>query len=115
MTGLEPGGRFTKTRFTEDQAEKTLDDLIQQLNAMAPESTQDRWVAVHDGKSFRDRREEGGMEAMATDLLRFAVKCKIKRTKVPGVRAPRIHMKLMIPRDVRDRLILQEDDFAEVF
>ncbi|MFH9888963.1 recombinase family protein [Streptomyces luteogriseus] len=115
MTGLEPGGRFTKTRFTKEQAEKTLDDLIKQLEAIDPESTKDRWVAVHNGKSFRTHWEEGGMEAMAADLLRVGVKCVIKRTKVKGVRAPRIHMKLMIPQDVRDRLILKEDDFAEAF
>ncbi|KUN05301.1 serine recombinase [Streptomyces yokosukanensis] len=115
MTGLEPGGRFTKTRFTKEQAEKTMDDLIKQLEAADPESTQDRWVAVHNGKSFRERWEEGGMEAMAADLLRVGVKCKIKRTKVKGIRAPHIHMKLMIPKDVRGRLILKEDDFAEAF
>jgi len=115
MTGLEPGGRFTKTRFTKEQAEKTLDDLIKQLEAIDPESTKDRWVAVHNGQTFRAHWEEGGMEAMAADLLRVGVKCTIKRSKVPGVRAPRIHMKLMIPKDVRDRLILKEDDFAEAF
>ncbi|MDO0933113.1 recombinase family protein [Streptomyces sp. DG2A-72] len=115
MTGLEPGGRFTKTRFTKEQAEKTLDDLIKQLEAIDPESTKDRWIAVHNGKSFRAQWEEGGMEAMAADLLRVGVQCKIKRTKVKGVRAPHIHMKLMIPKDVRDRLVLKEDDFAQVF
>jgi bifunctional DNA-binding transcriptional regulator/antitoxin component of YhaV-PrlF toxin-antitoxin module len=31
------------------------------------------------------------------------------------MRAPRIHMKLMIPKDVRDRLMLKEDDFPEAF
>ncbi|MEU1194720.1 recombinase family protein [Streptomyces sp. NPDC005813] len=115
MTGLEPEGRFTKTVFTREQAEKTLDDLINQLQAIDPEATTDRWVAIHNGKTFRQRWEEGGMEAMAADLLRVGVKCRIKRTKVTGVRAPHVHMKLMIPRDVRDRLILKEDDFAEVF
>ncbi|GHI07761.1 serine recombinase [Streptomyces cellostaticus] len=115
MTGLEPGGRFTKTQFTQEQAEKTLDDLIKQLQAIDPESTKDRWVAVHNGKTFRERWEEGGMEAMAADLLRVGVKCEIKRTRVKGVRAPHIHMKLMIPKNVRDRLILKEDDFAQAF
>ncbi|MGJ5897005.1 recombinase family protein [Streptomyces sp. V2] len=115
MAGLEPEGRFTKTRFTKEQAEKTLDDLIKQLEAVDPKSTHDRWVAVHNGKSFRERWEEGGMEAMSADLHRVGVKCTIKRTKVKGVRAPRIHMKLMIPKDVRDRLILKQDDFAEAF
>ncbi|MFC5804416.1 recombinase family protein [Streptomyces formicae] len=115
MTGLEPGGRFTKTRFTKETAEKTLDDLIRQLDAIDPESPGDRWVAVHNGKSFRSRWEEGGMEAMSADLLRVGVKCKITRTRVKGVRAPHIRMKLMIPKDVRDRLILKQDDFAETF
>ncbi|WP_406311680.1 hypothetical protein [Streptomyces sp. NBC_00114] len=52
---------------------------------------------------------------MAADLLRVGVKCTIKRTKVKGARAPHIRMRLMIPKDVRDRLILKEDDFAEAF
>ncbi|MDH6551306.1 hypothetical protein [Streptomyces sp. SAI-041] len=93
MTGLEPEGRFTNTRFTTEKAEKTLDDLIKQLEATDPESAQDRWVAVHDGKLFRTRWEEGGMEAMAADLLRIGrsgVRCRIRRTTVKGVRAPRI-------------------------
>ncbi|WP_217549489.1 recombinase family protein [Streptomyces sp. GbtcB6] len=115
MAGLEPEGRFTKTRFTKERAEKTLDDLIKQLEAIDPESVNDRWVAVHNGKSFRSRWEEGGMEAMAADLLRVGVRCKITRTKMKDVRAPHIHMKLMIPKDVRNRLILKEDDFAETF
>ncbi|MER7926986.1 recombinase family protein [Streptomyces sp. NPDC096057] len=115
MTGLEPGGRFTKTRFTKEQAETTLDGLIKQLEAKDPDATVDRWVAVHNGKTFRARWEDGGIEAMSADLLRVGVKCEIKRSKVKGVRAPHIHMKLMIPKDVRDRLILKEDDFAEAF
>ncbi|MCQ4081921.1 recombinase family protein [Streptomyces sp. RB6PN25] len=115
MKELEPGGRFTKTRFTREQAEETLDKLISELETIDPDTTQDRWVNVHNGKTFREHWEEGGMEAMAADLLRVGVKCEIKRSKVQGVRAPRIHMKLMIPKDVRDRLILKEDDFAEAF
>ncbi|MEU4350487.1 recombinase family protein [Streptomyces sp. NPDC023838] len=115
MTGLEPGGRFTKTRFTQEQAEEKLDDQIKQLAAIDPESTKDRWVAVHNGKSFRARWQEGGMEAMGADLLRVGVKCEITRTKVSGVRAPKIRMKIMIPKDVRARLILKDDDFAEAF
>ncbi|MDU0304449.1 recombinase family protein [Streptomyces sp. PAL114] len=113
MTGLEPGGLFTATRFTQEKAEKTLADLIKQSEAIDPESTKDRWVAVHNGKTFREHWEEGGMEAMAADLLRVGVKCVVKRTKVQGVRAPRVHLKLVVPKDVRDRLLLTRDDFTE--
>lgn len=109
---LEPGGRFTKTRFAQEQAEETLDKLITQLHAIDPETAQDRWVNVHNGKTFRIRWQEGGMEAMAADLFRVGVKCEITRTKVKGVRAPRVHMKLIIPKDVHERLILKEDHFA---
>jgi DNA invertase Pin-like site-specific DNA recombinase len=115
MSGLEPGGRFTKTRFTREQAESTLDQLIQDLEGIDPEETMDRWVAVHDGKTFRKRWQEGGIEAMTADLLRVGVRCSIKRTKIKGVRAPHVHMKLMIPKDVRDRLVIKTDDFAETF
>jgi hypothetical protein len=52
---------------------------------------------------------------MAADLLRVGVKCVVKRTRVKGVRAPHIHMKIMSPKDGRDRLIMQEDEFAEAF
>lgn len=52
MTGLEPEGRFAKTRFTREEAEKRLDGLIKQLESMDPEDTQDRWVSVHNGKTW---------------------------------------------------------------
>ncbi|SHK76583.1 recombinase family protein [Streptomyces yunnanensis] len=115
MKELEPGGRYRKTRFTREQAEKTLDKMMADLEAIDPETTQDRWVAVHNGKTFRERWQEGGIEAMEADLLRVGVKCRIKRTKVKGVRAPHIHMKLLVPKDVRERLVLKEDDFTEAF
>ncbi|MER6525217.1 recombinase family protein [Streptomyces sp. NPDC001508] len=112
MAGLEPGGRYTKTRFTREQAEKTLDKLTDELNAIDPETTQDRWTLVHNGKTFRETWKEGGMEAMAEDLRRVGITCEVKRTKVKGVRAPSVHLRLKIPRDVRERLVIKSDDFA---
>ncbi|MEU7135244.1 recombinase family protein [Streptomyces sp. NPDC046261] len=113
MKELEPGGRYSKTRFTREQAQETLDKLIADLEAIDPETTQDRWVNVHNGKTFRQHWEEGGMEAMAADLVRVGVKCEVHRTKVPKVRAPQIRLRLLIPKDVRERLIVKEDDFGE--
>ncbi|MCC9311206.1 recombinase family protein [Kitasatospora sp. RB6PN24] len=113
MEGLAPGGRFTKTRFTRDQAQETMDKLIADLEAIDPETTKDRWVNVHDGQTFRDRWDAGGMEAMAADLLRVGIKCEVTRTKVPRQRAPRVHLKLLIPKDVRQRLVIKEDDFEK--
>ncbi|MFJ2016136.1 recombinase family protein [Streptomyces nodosus] len=62
MKELEPGGRYTKTRFTKEQAEATLDKLIGELETIDPETAQDRWVNVHGGKTFRQHWHEGGME-----------------------------------------------------
>ncbi|MGK5496357.1 recombinase family protein [Streptomyces sp. URMC 125] len=115
MKELEPGGRYTKTRFTREQAEETLDKLIAELEAIDLNSTQDRWENVHNGKTFRERWEEGGMEAMTEDLLRVGVKCLVTRTKIPKVRAPEVHLKLIIPKDVRERLVIKEDVFADKF
>ncbi|TDC80520.1 recombinase family protein [Streptomyces hainanensis] len=113
MRELEPGGRFQKTRFTREQAETTLDKLISDLDQIDPALTEDRWVKVDNGKTFRQRWEEGGVQAMVEDLLRVGIKCEVIRTKIPRMRAPKIHMKLSIPKDVRERLLVKEDDFAD--
>ncbi|AVE00432.1 serine integrase [Streptomyces phage OzzyJ] len=115
MKELEPGGRFTKTRFTQDQAEGTLDKLIAELEAIDPEAAKDRWVYVAGGKTFREHWEEGGIDAMSADLIRAGIQCQVTRTKVPKVRAPQVHLKLMIPKDVRTRLVIRPDDFGQTF
>ncbi|WJN62830.1 serine integrase [Streptomyces phage phiScoe2] len=115
MTGLEPGGRYTKTRFTQEQAEQTLDKLIAELEAIDPETTQDRWTEVAHGMTFREHWEQGGIDAMASDLVRVGVVCTVKRTKIPKVRAPKVELNLVIPEDVRDRLLVREDSFADTF
>jgi DNA invertase Pin-like site-specific DNA recombinase len=71
------------------------------------------WVNVHDGGTFRSRWEEGGLDVMAADLLRIGMKCKVKRTTVQGVRAPKVDLELVIPTDVRERLIIKQDPFTE--
>ncbi|MGW6600555.1 recombinase family protein [Streptomyces sp. NPDC055036] len=115
MKELEPEGRYAKVRFTRQQAEETLDKLIAELQEIDPETTEDRWVSVRNGKTFREQWEAGGMEAMAADLVRVGVKCEVTRTKIPKVRAPKVHLKLMIPKDVRKRLVVRQDDFADQF
>jgi DNA invertase Pin-like site-specific DNA recombinase len=114
MRELEPDGRYAKTRFTKEQAQATLDQMIQTLNEIDPETAEDRWVKVHNGKTFREHWEEGGMEAMGADLARVGIKCEVTRTKgKPG--APDVRLKLLIPRDVRERLVITQDHFSEDF
>lgn len=83
-----------------------------EARSIGPGTAQDRWMNVHMGKTFRERWEEGGMEAMAADLLRAGVRCEVTRTKVPKVRAPLVHLRLLVPKDVRSRLVIKEDAFA---
>lgn len=112
MKGLEPGGRLTKARFAQEQAEHSLDQAIAELDSIDPTSMEDRWVYVDQGKTFRQHWEEGGMEAMGEDLLRAGITCVVTRTKVAGQRAPEVDLKLRIPKDVRDRLVVRGDDFG---
>lgn len=55
------------------------------------------------------------MEAMSSDLLRSGVRCDVARSKVPGQRAPQVELTLRIPKDVRERLVVREDAFADQF
>jgi DNA invertase Pin-like site-specific DNA recombinase len=111
MTGLEPGGRLTKTKFSEQQAEAALDAAIAELEAIDPETTEDRWVYVESGRTFREHWEEGGMDQMADDLRKAGITCIITRTKIPRQRSPEVRMSLRIPKDVRARLVQRQDDF----
>jgi hypothetical protein len=50
---------------------------------------------------------------MAGDPLRAEVICQVSRNKVPRTRAPEVHLELVIPRDVADRLVVKKDEFAD--
>ncbi|MER7463584.1 recombinase family protein [Streptomyces sp. NPDC097981] len=76
------------------------------------EYARNRWVETSTGKTFRQSWAEGGMEAMASDLVRAGITCKVTRSKIPKVRAPRIRMELVIPDDARQRLVVVRDEFA---
>lgn len=114
MTELAPGGRFN-TRFTREAAQAKMEELITELDAIDPDTTEDRWVRIEDGKTFREHWEAQGDEAMSKDLLRTGVVVKMKRLKVPGQRQPRVELKLITPKDLPDRLVQRPDEFADQF
>jgi DNA invertase Pin-like site-specific DNA recombinase len=111
MKELEPGGRYSRSTFAREQAETTLDKILSDLDAIDPATTEDRWENVHNGETWRERWESGGVEAMAEDLRRVHITAEITREKVKGQRAPDVHMRLRIPRDVQERLVVREDAF----
>lgn len=76
------------------------------------EYTRGRWVRTPTGETFRRRWASGGPGTMRADLLRAGVTCKVTRTKVRRVRAPEIHLELVVPDDARQRLMPAKDEFA---
>ncbi|MFK0190026.1 hypothetical protein [Kitasatospora sp. NPDC090308] len=72
-----------------------------------------RWTLSATGDTFGDRWQREGTGTMADDLRRARVTCRVRRTKVPGRRAPEVDLELAVPPDVEDRLVVKPDAFAE--
>jgi DNA invertase Pin-like site-specific DNA recombinase len=114
MKDLEPGGKYAAVRFAREQAEQTLQSLLKQLTEIDPETANDRWVNVANGKTFREHWEDGGLEAMSADLYRVGVKVELSRWK-DDLNQTQVSLRIRVPKDVRDRLVLREDGFSDNF
>lgn len=110
MEGLAPGGRFDRHGFVKETAEETLQSLLHQMDEIDPESTKDRWVLVHGGRTYQQQWEDGGMEAMSRDLARAGIKFEVGYNESNELEAD-----LLIPEDVRERLVIREDAFKTGF
>ncbi|MFE5027339.1 recombinase family protein [Streptomyces sp. NPDC056656] len=106
MEGLAPGGRFDRGGFIRETAEETLQSLLDQMDEIEPESTKDRWVLTHGGRTYEQQWEDGGMESMSRDLLRAGITFEVGYDESNEVEAD-----LLIPEDVRGRLAIREDAF----
>ncbi len=116
MKELAPGGKFAVGGFVQETAEKTFNGLMAEMAAIDPESTKDRWVLTHGGKTYRQQWETGGMEEMAKDLVRAGIKFAIRRETVTlpdGNEREETVGELLIPDDVKERLAIREDQFAQ--
>ncbi|WP_127355095.1 recombinase family protein [Actinacidiphila soli] len=112
MKELEPGGRYASSAFAREQATATLDKLLKELDTVDPATLQDRWENVHNGETWRERWEGGGLEALEADAVRVGIRCEVTREKVKGQRAPNVSLRVLFPRDAQDRLVIKEDPFA---
>lgn len=110
MEGLAPGGRFHRGGFVKETAEETLQSLLKQMDDIDPESAKDRWVLVHGGRTYRQQWEAGGMEGMSHDLIRAGIKFEVGYNESNELEAD-----LLIPEDVRERLVIREDAFKTGF
>ncbi|MFJ7052588.1 recombinase family protein [Streptomyces albidoflavus] len=99
-----------------DDVMKALGELPVQKRRYVPatgqeEKSRSRWEVAGQGRSHRQAWEEGGREAMAGDLLRAGVTCAVRRTRVPGTRAPSVDLELRVPDDVPARLVVRAEEF----
>ncbi|WP_244315673.1 zinc ribbon domain-containing protein [Streptomyces albidochromogenes] len=82
-------------------------------DGLKAEAARGRWVEVRNGDTFRDHWERGGRGVMADDLRRAGITCEVSRHKRPRVRAPEVRLKLTVPEDARERLVVKTDVFAD--
>lgn len=102
MKELEPGGRFHGTGFMEQQAMETLTGLNNELKQIDPDSVSDRWVYESKGMTYRAHWDTEGRIKMENDLRRAGITFVIQEDGYGD---------LLIPEDVKERLVVRKDYF----
>lgn len=103
MKGLAPGGQFSGGGFIQEAAQKTLQQLGEELNSIDPESTQDRWEYKSKGLTYREHWTRLGVGQMEEDLRRAGITFVVYKDRA----------ELLIPDDVKQRLVVKEDYFKK--
>ncbi|MGI5531553.1 hypothetical protein ACQEVX_30495 [Streptomyces syringium] len=103
MEGLTPGGAFAVGGFIQRQAEEALQKFGVELGKIDPESTKDRWTYKSMGVTYRDHWKKLGTDQMEKDLLRAGISFVVYPE----------HCDLLIPDDVKSRLVVKKDYFEK--
>ncbi|MCZ4119006.1 recombinase family protein [Streptomyces sp. H39-S7] len=103
MDGLEPGGSFAVGGFIQRQATETLQQLGAELSAIDPDTTQDRWEYKSKGVTYGEHWATMGMDQMEDDLVRAGITFVVYAE----------HADLLIPDDVKTRLVVRDDYFKK--
>ncbi|MGW9170114.1 recombinase family protein [Streptomyces decoyicus] len=103
MEGLAPGGSFAVGGFIQQQAQDALQKFGAELDSIDPESTKDRWHYRSMGVTYREHWSKLGTDQMEKDLVRGGI------TFIVG----EDHCQLLIPEDVRKRLVVKDDYFKK--
>ncbi|WP_344961218.1 recombinase family protein [Streptomyces thioluteus] len=104
MDGLVPGGAFAVGGFIQKQAEEALQKLGAELSGIDPESTQDSWHYRSIGVTYREHWSNLGIDQMEKDLLRGGITFLVHTD----------HCDLLIPDDVKQRLVVKDDYFKNL-
>jgi hypothetical protein len=103
MTGLAPGGVFHVGGFIQKQAEEALRKFGAELESIDPETTRDRWNYYTKGLTYREHWNAHGVPQMEEDLVRAGITFLVYRD----------HAELLIPEDVKQRLVVKEEYFRK--
>ncbi|QKW48846.1 recombinase family protein [Streptomyces buecherae] len=103
MDGLAPGGSFAVGGFIQKQAQEALQKLGAELEAIDPESTKDRWIYKSLGLTYSQHWSQLGADQMEKDLLRAGITFVVHQEQCD----------LLIPDDVKSRLIVKDDYFKK--
>ncbi|MEV6550465.1 recombinase family protein [Streptomyces sp. NPDC051597] len=103
MDGLAPGGSFAVGGFIQKQAQEVLHQLGAELQTIDPETTKDRWTYKSMGVTYRQHWSELGTAQMEKDLLRAGITFLVYED----------HADLLIPDDVKQRLVVRDDYFKK--
>ncbi len=97
MDGLAPGSSFAVG------AQETLQKLGAELGSIAPESTKDRWIYKPLGLTYSQHWSQLGADQMEKELLRAGITFVVHQEQCD----------LLIPDDVKSRLIVKDDYFKK--
>ncbi|MGW5115003.1 recombinase family protein [Streptomyces noursei] len=103
MDGLAPGGSFSVGGFIQKQAEEALQKFGAELESIDPESTQDRWRYRPMGVTYSEHWSKLGTDQMEKDLLRGGITFLVHGGQC----------ELLIPDDVKQRLVVKDDYFKK--
>jgi hypothetical protein len=89
--------------FIQKQAQEALQKLGAELETIDPETTQDRWHYKTMGVTYRKHWSKVGTDQMEKDLVRGGITFLVYRD----------HCDLLIPDDVKQRLVVKDDYFKK--
>ncbi|MEU5187023.1 recombinase family protein [Streptomyces klenkii] len=101
--GLAPGGQFAVGGFLQRTAEEALQKHNAELSSLPEEASTDRWKYKQLEGTYRQRWLLGDTERMEEDLRRGGIQFLVYDD----------HAKLMIPGDVKAKLVLRDNYFSE--
>ncbi|AYG79951.1 hypothetical protein DWB77_02070 [Streptomyces hundungensis] len=103
VAGLAPGGQFSVGGFLQKTAEDALQKHNAELSGLPEEASTDHWQYKQLEGTYRQRWLMGDTEQMEEDLLRGGIKFLVYDD----------HAKLVVPEDVKKRLVLRDNYFSE--